>query len=56
MTNLTGLTELIFNRKTLIIYMLIRQNFGVLRQITSKQSVGKENCNSCLQENAYSRK
>ena len=38
MTNLVGLTELIFNGKTLIIYMLKCQNFGVLCQITSKHS------------------
>ena len=54
MTNLVGLTELIFNGKTLIIYMLLCQSFGVLCQITSKQSVGNENCNKGLQENAFS--
>ena len=56
MTNLVGLTELIFNGKTLIIYMLIYQNFGVLYQINSKQSIGNENCNKTLQENTYSSK
>ena len=53
MPNLAGLTELIFNGKTLIIYTLLCQNF-VLYQITSKQSIGNENCNKGLQENAYS--
>ena len=46
--NLIGLTELIFNDKTLIIYMLICQNFGVLYQITSKQLIGNENSNKGL--------
>ena len=54
MTNLVSLNELIFNGKTLIIYMLICQDFGVLYHLTSKQSNGNENCNNGLQENAYS--
>ena len=56
MTNLVGPTELIFNGKIMIIYMLMCQNFGVLYQIISKQSIGNENCNKGLQENAYSSK
>ena len=56
MTNLVSLTELLFNGKPLKIYMLICQNFGILYQITSKQSIGNENCNKGLQENAYSTK
>ena len=47
MTNLVSLTELIFNGKTLIIYISVCQNFGVLYQITSKQSTGNENDNKC---------
>ena len=50
MVNLVRLTELIFNGKTLIIYILICQNFGVLYQMTSKQSNRNENCNEGLQE------
>ena len=56
MANLVGLTELIFDGKTLIIYILICQNFGVLYQVTSKQSFGNENCKKGLQENPYSSK
>ena len=39
MTKLVSLTELIFNGKTLIIYMLLCQNFGVLYQNVPVQSV-----------------
>ena len=54
MTNLVGITELILNENILIKYMLICQNFGVLNQITSNHSIGKENCKKGLQENPYS--
>ena len=48
-----SLIKLIFNGKILIMYILLRHGFGILCQVTSKQSDEKKNCNKGLQENTY---
>lgn len=56
MVNLVGLTKLIFDGETVIIYMLLSHNFGILFKISSKQSFENKNCYKGLQENTYSSK
>ena len=57
MENLVGLTKLVFDgMEKLIIHMLLGHYFGIVCQITSRQSVENENCHKGLQENTYSSK
>ena len=48
MAKFVGFTELIFNGKTLIIYLLIYNNFGVLCQISSRLKLQQRFTRKCI--------